>query len=43
MRAVLIKNNKGPLDNLFIGDAETPAAAERQLLVKVRDLRPTRP
>ncbi|SJL07176.1 related to NADPH quinone oxidoreductase homolog PIG3 [Armillaria ostoyae] len=36
MRAVLIKDGKGPLENLFIGDAETPAPAERQLLVKIR-------
>lgn len=42
MRAVLIKNDKGPLENLFIGDAETPTTAERQLLVKVRDRRLTR-
>ncbi|KAK0201543.1 quinone oxidoreductase putative [Desarmillaria ectypa] len=36
MRAVLIKGDKGPLENLFIGDVETPAPEERQLLVKIK-------
>ncbi|KAK0459970.1 quinone oxidoreductase [Desarmillaria tabescens] len=36
MRAVLIKDDKGPLENLFIGNAETPTLGERQILVKIK-------
>ncbi len=35
MRAILIKDDKGSLENLYIGDVETPTPGERQLLVKV--------
>ncbi len=35
MRAILIKDDKGPLGNLYIGNVETPTPGERQLLVKV--------
>ncbi|SJL03375.1 related to NADPH quinone oxidoreductase homolog PIG3 [Armillaria ostoyae] len=36
MRAILIKDDKGPLENLYIGNVETPTPGERQLLVKVK-------
>ncbi|KAK0488625.1 quinone oxidoreductase [Armillaria novae-zelandiae] len=36
MRAILIKDDKGPRENLYIGHAETPTPGERQLLVKVK-------
>ncbi|KAK0189213.1 quinone oxidoreductase [Armillaria mellea] len=36
MRAILIKDDKGPLENLYIGNVETPAPGEGQLLVKVK-------
>ena len=35
MRAVLIKNGKGPIENLYIGDIERPQPNEGQVLVKV--------
>ena len=35
MRAVLIKNGKGPIENLYVGDTERPLPKEGQVLVKV--------
>ncbi|KAG8928983.1 hypothetical protein FRC02_006147 [Tulasnella sp. 418] len=37
MRAVLIKDGKGPIENLYIGDAETPKPTNAgEILVKVK-------
>lgn len=36
MRAVLIKDGKGPAENLYIGEEETPEPKEGEVLVKVR-------
>ncbi|KAK0497355.1 quinone oxidoreductase [Armillaria luteobubalina] len=36
MKAILIKDDKGPRENLYIGDAETPTPGDRQVLVKVK-------
>ena len=36
MRAVLIKDGKGPIENLYIGDTERPVPKEGEVLVKVR-------
>ncbi|EPQ54785.1 quinone oxidoreductase [Gloeophyllum trabeum ATCC 11539] len=36
MRAVLIKDAKGPLENLYIGPTPTPAPGRAQVLVRVR-------
>jgi hypothetical protein len=35
MQAVLIKDGKGPVDNLYIGDTEKPVPKEGEVLVKV--------
>lgn len=35
MRAVLIKDGKGPIENLYVGDIERPNPEEGQVLVKV--------
>jgi putative PIG3 family NAD(P)H quinone oxidoreductase len=35
MRAVLIKDGKGPIENLYIGDTERPVPKEGEVLVKV--------
>jgi hypothetical protein len=35
MRAVLVKNNKGPADNLYLGEAPRPLPTAGQVLVKV--------
>ncbi|KAI6042655.1 quinone oxidoreductase putative [Pisolithus marmoratus] len=35
MRAVLIKDGKGPIENLYIGEVEKPVPKESQVLVKV--------
>ncbi|KAI6129708.1 quinone oxidoreductase putative [Pisolithus croceorrhizus] len=35
MRAVLIKGDEGPIENLYIGEAEKPVPKEDQVLVKV--------
>ena len=40
MRAVLVKDGKGPLENLYIGEAATPKPADGEVVVKVRDLTP---
>jgi hypothetical protein len=34
MRAVLIKDNKGPVENLYIGEAAKPKPGAGQVLVK---------
>ncbi|KAI0630000.1 quinone oxidoreductase [Trametes polyzona] len=36
MRAVLVKDGKGPLENLYLGEAEKPAPGPGQVLVKVK-------
>ena len=36
MRAVLIKDEKGPVENLYIGDAPTPILGKGEVLVKER-------
>jgi hypothetical protein len=36
MRAILIKDGKGPIENLYIGETATPAVKSREVLVKVR-------
>lgn len=35
MRAVLIKDDKGPIENLYIGETEKPVPKQGQVLVKV--------
>ncbi|KAF8558275.1 quinone oxidoreductase putative [Imleria badia] len=35
MRAVLIKDGKGPIENLYVGDTERPLPKEGQVLVKI--------
>ncbi|KAG6335615.1 hypothetical protein ID866_3472 [Astraeus odoratus] len=35
MRAVLIKDGQGPVENLYIGETEKPAPKEGQVLVKI--------
>ena len=35
MRAVLIKDGKGPIENLYVGEIERPVPKEGQVLVKV--------
>ena len=36
MRAVLIKNGKGPLENLYIGETPVPTLQPGEILVKAR-------
>ena len=36
MRAVLIKNGKGPLENLYIGETAVPTLQPGEILVKAR-------
>ncbi|KIY69400.1 quinone oxidoreductase [Cylindrobasidium torrendii FP15055 ss-10] len=36
MRAVLVKDGKGPIENLYIGEAPTPVAGLHEILVKVK-------
>ncbi|EGN98161.1 hypothetical protein SERLA73DRAFT_183058 [Serpula lacrymans var. lacrymans S7.3] len=36
MRAVLIKDGKGPIENLFIGETEKPVPSSGQVLVKIK-------
>jgi NADPH:quinone reductase-like Zn-dependent oxidoreductase len=35
MRAVLIKDGKGPAENLYIGEADKPSADNGEVLVQV--------
>ena len=35
MRAVLVKDGKGPAKNLYIGEASTPEIKPTEVLVKV--------
>ena len=39
MRAILVKDDKGPADNLYLGEAEKPVPGPGKVLVKVRDHR----
>ncbi|KAI0694851.1 quinone oxidoreductase [Earliella scabrosa] len=36
MKAVLVKDGKGPIENLYIGDVETPSPGPGYVLVKVK-------
>jgi hypothetical protein len=36
MRAVLIKNGAGPIENMYIGETETPVPRADEVLVKAR-------
>lgn len=36
MRAVLVKDGKGPIESLFIGEIERPSPRQGEVLVKVR-------
>ena len=36
MRAILIKDGKGPVENLYLGEYEQPSPGPGQVLVKVR-------
>jgi hypothetical protein len=36
MRAILIKDGKGPIENLYIGETATPVVKSKEVLVKVR-------
>ncbi|CCM05738.1 uncharacterized protein FIBRA_07970 [Fibroporia radiculosa] len=36
MRAVLVKDGKGPVENLYLGEAPTPTPKEDEVLVKIR-------
>lgn len=35
MRAVLVKDGKGPAENLYLGDIEKPSPRHGEVLVKV--------
>ena len=35
MRAILVKDGKGPIENLYVGEAEKPVPGPGQVLVKV--------
>jgi NADPH:quinone reductase-like Zn-dependent oxidoreductase len=35
MRAVLIADSKGPIENLYIGEVQTPKPESGEILVKV--------
>ena len=35
MRAILVKDGKGPAENLYLGEEETPSPKDGQVLVKV--------
>ncbi len=37
MKAILIKDGKGPAENLYIGEEETPIPKKGQVQVKVSD------
>ena len=37
MRAILVKDGKGPVENLYLGETETPTPGPGKVLVKVRD------
>jgi NADPH:quinone reductase-like Zn-dependent oxidoreductase len=43
MRAVLIKDEKGPVDNLYIGETATPVVKSQEVQVKVRAAEPHAP
>lgn len=38
MRAVLIKDGKGPVDNLYLGETETPTPGPGKVLIKVHTI-----
>lgn len=42
MRAVLIKDDKGPIENLYIGETQKPTPGLGQVIVKVRHNIPSR-
>ena len=36
MRCILIKDGKGPAENLYLGEEETPEPKQGQVLVKIK-------
>ncbi|KAF8627423.1 hypothetical protein AX17_006238 [Amanita inopinata Kibby_2008] len=36
MRAILVKNNQGPAENLYIGDAQKPTAGTGEVIVQIK-------
>lgn len=38
MRAVLVKDGKGPIENLYLGEAPEPVLKHGQIMVKVSKL-----
>ncbi|KAH8807026.1 quinone oxidoreductase [Flagelloscypha sp. PMI_526] len=36
MKAILVKDGKGPVDNLYIGDADVPVPKNKEVLIKVK-------
>jgi NADPH:quinone reductase-like Zn-dependent oxidoreductase len=36
MRAILIKGDQGPIENLYVGQTPKPVPGEGEVLVKVR-------
>ncbi len=43
MQAVIIKDGKGPIENLYIGEIEKPVPGHGEVLVKVSRPRPDLP
>jgi hypothetical protein len=37
MRAILIKDDKGPLENLYLGEAPTPTLRPAEVLIQARN------
>ena len=37
MKAILIKDGKGPAENLYLGEEETPSPQKGQVQIKVGD------
>jgi hypothetical protein len=36
MRCILIKDGKGPADNLYMGEEETPAPKQGEVQIKIK-------
>lgn len=43
MRAVIIKDGKGPIENLYVGEIEKPSPKHGEVLVEVRIIYPDIP
>lgn len=39
MRAVIVKDGKGPVENLLVGEIEKPVPRQGEVLVQVRTVR----